>query len=252
MWEFIANIFYQLLFFFYRLFGGNLGFSIIAVTLLIKFLLLPLVIPTIKSAKKMQDLKPALDKLKAKYSDKTKLQQAQLELYKQHGINPAAGCLPQIVQIVILIALYQVFIKFLGQGEISGITVNPNFFWLNLNQPDQYYILPILAGVSQFVFSLMMQSGLETHVKNPKSKPAKQKEEDKLEMAQSMQTQMVYMMPIMTTVISLRFQSGLVLYWVISTVFSLIQQYYFSGWGGLTPFLNRFGILKVNNTNGQS
>jgi len=109
--SFITNIIYQALLFFYRLFGGNLGLSIIALTLLIKVVLLPLVIPTIKSAKKMQELKPALDKLKAKHTDKTKLQQAQLELYRQHGINPAAGCLPQIVQIIVLIALYQVFLK---------------------------------------------------------------------------------------------------------------------------------------------
>jgi len=248
--SFITNIIYQALLFFYRLFGGNLGLSIIALTLLIKVVLLPLVIPTIKSAKKMQELKPALDKLKAKHTDKTKLQQAQLELYRQHGINPAAGCLPQIVQIIVLIALYQVFMKFLGQSEVGGITLNPSFFYLNLNKPDPFYILPILAGATQFIFSLMMQSGLEAHVKNPQKSTEKKKEEDSLEMAQSMQTQMVYMMPIMTSVISFNFQSGLVLYWVISTVFSIIQQYYFSGWGGLVPFLAKFRIIKVNNKNG--
>ena len=246
MFSFISNIIYQPLLFFYRIFGGNLGLSIIALTILIKVVLIPLVIPTIKSAKKMQDLKPALDKLKTKHTDKTKLQQAQLELYKQNGINPAAGCLPQIVQIVVLIALYQVFMKFLGQSEVSGIALNPNFLYLNLNKPDQFYILPVLAGITQFVFSLMMQSGLESHVHNPKKNTDKKKEEDSLEMAASMQTQMVYMMPVMTTVISLNFQSGLVLYWVISTLFSIVQQYYFSGWGGLKPFLVKIRIIKVN------
>ncbi|KKT34786.1 MAG: Membrane protein insertase YidC [Candidatus Collierbacteria bacterium GW2011_GWF1_44_12] len=246
MFSFITNIIYQPLLFFYGLFGGNLGLSIIALTLLIKVVLLPLVIPTIKSAKKMQDLKPALDKLKSKHTDKAKLQQAQLELYKQNGINPAAGCLPQIVQIIVLIALYQVFMKFLGQTEVDGIALNPNFLYLNLNKPDQFYILPILAGITQFIFSLMMQSGIESHVKNPKSGTEKKKEEDSLEMAASMQTQMVYMMPIMTSVISINFQSGLVLYWVISTLFSIVQQYYFSGWGGLKPFLVKLKIIKVN------
>ena len=244
MFQIIPNTIYQLLLFFYKIFGGNLGLSIITLTILIKVALLPLVIPTIKSAKKMQDLKPALDKLKEKHSDKTKLQQAQLDLYKEHGINPAAGCLPQVVQIVILIALYQVFMKFLGQSEIAGITMNPNFLYLNLNKPDRLYVLPVLAGLTQFVFSLMMQSGLESHVASPAKKDDKKKEEDSLEMAQSMQSQMVYMMPIMTTVISLNFQSGLVLYWVISTLFSIIQQYFFSGWGGLVPFLNKLRIKK--------
>ena len=246
MFSFITNIIYQPLLFFYGLFGGNLGLSIIALTILIKIVLLPLVIPTIKSAKKMQDLKPALDKLKTKHTDKAKLQQAQLELYKQNGINPAAGCLPQIVQIIVLIALYQVFMKFLGQTEVGGVALNPNFLYLNLNKPDPFYILPVLAGITQFIFSLMMQSGIDSHVKNPKSGTEKKKEENSLEMASSMQTQMVYMMPIMTTVISVNFHSGLVLYWVISTLFSIVQQYYFSGWGGLKPFLVKLKIIKVS------
>jgi len=250
MFSFVANFFYQVLLFFYRIFGGNLGLSIIALTALVKIVLLPLVVPTMKSAKKMQDLKPALDKLKAKHADKKALQQAQLNLYKEHGINPAAGCLPQIVQIFVLISLYQVFMKFLGKNEVDGITVNPSFLYLNLNKPDPFYILPILAGVTQFVFSLMMQSGLESHVSSPKKSQDKKKEEDSLEMAQSMQQQMIFMMPIMSTIISLKFQSGLVLYWVVSTVFSIVQQYYFSGWGGVRPYLVRFGIIKNINKNG--
>ena len=83
-------------------------------------------------------------------------------------------------------------------------------------------------------------------LKNELNQTDKKKEEDSLEMAASMQTQMVYMMPVMTTVISLNFQSGLVLYWVISTLFSIVQQYYFSGWGGLKPFLVKIRIIKVN------
>lgn len=240
-------VIYQALYFFYHLFGGNLGFSIIALTILVKLILLPLLIPSIKSAKKMQDLKPHLDKLKAKHADKKALQQAQLELYKEHGINPAAGCLPQIVQVLILISLYQVFIEFLKQSSVGGLTVNPYFLYLNLTKPDHSYIMPVLAGLTQLIFSLMMQSGVESHVQNPASKVAKKKEEDSLEMAQSMQQQMVYMMPLMTVVISINFQSGLILYWVISTLFSIIQQYYFSGLGGLKPILVKMRLLKSNN-----
>lgn len=240
----ITPAIYQALLFFYKLFGGNLGFSVIALTLLVKAVLVPFMIPTIKSAKKMQELKPHLDKLKAKHTDKQALQQAQLDLYKEHGVNPAAGCLPQLLQVLVLISLYSVFIKdFFGKTEIAGIMVNPSFLYLNLNQPDPFYVLPILAGLTQFIFSLMMQSGVESHVEAPKKKDEKQKEEDNLEMAQQMQTQMLYMMPIMTTVISLKFQSGLVLYWIISTVFSIIQQYYFSGLGGIKPFVAKLRRL---------
>jgi YidC/Oxa1 family membrane protein insertase len=243
----LNGIIYQALLFFYQLFGGNLGLSIIAITLITKVILLPLVVPSMRSAKKMQDLKPELDRLKAKHTDKTALQQAQVALYKERGINPAAGCLPQIVQIVILISLYQVFMYFLGQSSIGGTTLNPYFLYLDLTKPDRTYIMPILAGVSQLIFSLMMQSGVESHVQNPKKKDDKKKEENSLEMASSMQQQMVYMMPVMTVIISLNFQSGLVLYWVLSTVFSLVQQYFFSGWGGLTPFLKKLHVLKNNN-----
>lgn len=240
----INGILYQSLLFFYHLFGGNLGLSIIAITLITKLILLPLTVPSLRSAKKMQDLKPELDRLKAKHTDKAALQQAQVALYKERGINPMAGCLPQIFQIIILISLYQVFMYFLGQSSIGGTTLNPYFLYLDLTKPDRTYIMPILAGVSQLIFSLMMQSGLESHVQNPKKKDDKKKEEDKLEMASSMQQQMIYMMPAMTVIISLNFPSGLVLYWVISTVFSLIQQYFFSGWGGLIPALKKIRIIK--------
>lgn len=244
----ITGVLYQALLFFYKLFGGNLGFSIIAITLILKVILLPLVVPSLRSAKKMQDLKPELDKLKSKHTDKAALQQAQVALYKEKGINPAAGCLPQIIQIIILISLYQVFIHFLKQSSVNGITLNPYFLYLDLTKPDRSYILPVLAGLSQLVFSLMMQSGIETHVQNPKKKEDKKKEENSLEMASSMQQQMIYMMPLMTVIISINFQSGLVLYWVVSTLFSVIQQYFFSGWGGLIPALNKIKNTVVRNT----
>lgn len=249
MLEPLNNVIYQVLLFFYKFFGGNLGLSIIFLTILIKAVLIPLVLPSMKSAKKMQDLKPHLDKLKDKHQDKKALQEAQLSLYKENGVNPAAGCLPQIVQIIILISLYQVFISFLKQPSVLGITMNPNFLYLNLTKPDHTYIMPVLAGLTQFIFSLMMQSGLESHVHNPKKNEDKKKEEDSLEMAQSMQQQMLFMMPIMTVVVSVNFQSGLILYWVVSTIFSIVQQYYFSGWGGLKFYLNKF-VLKNNNQNG--
>ena len=239
MLNFLVNPITQLLIFLYGLTGNNLGFAIILLTLIIRAVLVPVTIPSLKSAKKLQELKPHLDRLKEKHKDKQKLQLAQLELYKQHGINPASGCLPQIAQLLVLIALYQVFIEFINAPGLNGRALNLNFFWLNLGKPDPYYILPALAGLSQLVFSLMMTSGLESHLKAPKDKKEKQKEENSMEMAQSLSQQMLLIMPVMTVLISLKFPSGLALYWVITTVFSLVQQYLVSGPGGLKPTLAR-------------
>ena len=239
MLNFLVNPITQLLIFLYGLTGNNLGFAIILLTLIIRAVLVPVTIPSLKSAKKLQELKPHLDRLKEKHKDKQKLQLAQLEFYKQHGINPASGCLPQIAQLLVLIALYQVFIEFINAPGLNGQALNLNFLLLNLGKPDPYYILPVLAGLSQLVFSLMMTSGLESHLKAPKDKKEKQKEENSMEMAQSMSQQMLLIMPVMTVLISLKFPSGLALYWVITTVFSLVQQYLVSGPGGLKPTLAR-------------
>lgn len=242
MLNFLTSPINQLLMFLYQITGQNLGLAIILLTLLIRGVLVPATIPSLRSAKKMQELKPQMDKLKLKYKDKAALQAAQLELYKQNNINPAAGCLPQIAQLIVLIALYQSFTHFINPENSANL--NLNFLWLNLGKPDPYYILPVVAGVSQLIFSLMMTAGVEHHVQAPKKKDEKQKEEDSLEMAQSMQQQMVYLMPIMTVFISLKFASGLALYWVITTVFSAVQQYVVSGPGGLKNIYARLSLLK--------
>ena len=234
----------NLLIFLYGISGQNLGLAIIFLTLIVRGVLVPITIPSLRSAKKLQELKPHLDKLKQKHKDKQKLQLATLELYKQHGINPAAGCLPQIAQLLVLIALYQVFINFINGGQYNGQSLNLNFLWLDLGKADPYYILPVLAGLTQLIFSFMMTSGLESHVKAPKNKDEKKKEEDSMEMAQSMQQQMLYLMPAMTVIIALKFPSGLALYWVITTLFSLVQQYLVSGLGGLKPVLVKLRIIK--------
>jgi len=239
MFSIITNPITQVLIFLYDLFGGNFGLAILALTAIIRTALIPLTLPSLKSAQKIKNLKPHLDKLKKKHTDKRKLQQAQMELYKQHGVNPAAGCLPQILQLVILIALYQVFMKFIGEGSVHGQQVDMNFLWFDLSKPDPFYILPILAAGSQFIFSFMMRPGLEQHQLETKNKKKKAKSEDKLEMAESIQSQMLYMMPIMTGIIALRFPSGLALYWIATTIFSLVQQYFVSGLGGLEVIINK-------------
>jgi YidC/Oxa1 family membrane protein insertase len=253
MWN---TIFYQplvnALIFCYELLGQNLGLAIIGLTVFIRGVLTPLTLPSLKSAQKLKSLQPELEKLKQKHGkDRQAFAQAQLKFYKENGVNPAAGCLPQIVQIVILIALFQAFNQVLkGDGNIiqdinqvlypslkldPDTVMNTQFTYLNLTQPDVIKIaginilnftidkLPgiylILAAATQFLSSkLMMPSAKAKEVKAGETKP---KADD---MAATMQTQMLYFMPIMTLFIGFRFPSGLVLYWLTFSVFMLIQQ----------------------------
>jgi len=203
-----------------------------------------------KSAQKIKELKPKLDKLKQEHKDdKVALQQAQLKVYKENNINPAAGCLPYIAQLVVLIALYRVLIDFFQSGQLNGTQVELDFLWMNLGQPDTSYAAPIIAGVTQFFLALMILPGSSTAaektlaVSTPTKKDDK-KAEDMSQMAQSMQQQMVFVMPAMTFFIALKFPAGLALYWIITTIFSIVQQYFISGLGGIETYAKKFGLVR--------
>lgn len=240
------------LIFFYQFLGQNLGMAIIGLTVFIRGALTPLTLPSLRAAQKIKDLQPKLAKLKAKYShDRQLFAQKQLEFYRQEGVNPASGCLPQIVQIIILIALFQAFNQVLVvNGSVvenlnqhlyqplklaADFSFNPRFLYLDLTKPDVFAITPIalgpikisalpgvfliLSAAAQFLSSkLMMPVAKATQAKAEKTKP----EAD--DMAAAMQTQMLYLMPIMTLFIGLRFPSGLVLYWLVFSTMMLIQQ----------------------------
>ncbi|PJE69323.1 hypothetical protein COU96_00375 [Candidatus Shapirobacteria bacterium CG10_big_fil_rev_8_21_14_0_10_38_14] len=240
---------------------GNFGIAVIVLTIAIRFLLIPLTLPSLKATSKMRELAPELEKLKKKHGkDKQKLAQAQMELYKQHGVNPASGCLPQIIQIVILIALYQAFNQVLKMdgGTINKLNevlypqlklpldavINTRFLWLNLNQPDIFrlpglsFSLPgfflIAAALIQVISSKMMQPAVELSQK--KAEKTETKQDD---IASAMQSQMLYLFPLMTILIGYSFPSGLVLYWLVFSISTAIQQYFVSGWGGLEPWLKK-------------
>lgn len=237
----------------YKVFG-NLGVAIIILTLVIRVILIPLTAPSLKAAKKMAELAPEIERLKKKHgSDKQKFAQAQMELYRQKGVNPAAGCLPQIIQLVILIALYQAFAQVLRANGVEIISklneilypalrlpletrINLSFLYLNLSKPDVFRfqglpipgIFLILAALTQFLSSKMMQPQVK------KEEAVAQKTQEKTDdLATSMQSQMLYLFPLMTILIGFTFPSGLILYWFIFSAFQLIQQYFTSGWGGL-------------------
>ncbi len=253
MWQqFLYHPILNLLVFFYQILFQNLGLAILAMTVVLRSALIPLTLPTLKAAKKQKDLAPELKKLQEKYKgNKEKLAKAQMELYRRHGINPAAGCLPQILQLIILIALYQAFIQVLsndGQAVLKlneilyfdflkldpARTINTSFGPWNLSKPDQFFVLPILAGVCQFLLSKTMRPAVAKA-----SKEAKKTHDKSDDLMYTMQEQMLYMMPLMTVFIGWRLPAGLVLYWLATTVFSLVQQYFIAGLGGLEPWLRK-------------
>lgn len=229
----------------YKILFFNLGLAIIALTVLIRSLLIPLTNPQLQSAQKMQELGPELENLKAKHKDdKQKLMQAQMELYKKHGINPAAGCLPQILQFVILISMYQVFnqvikpgtevIEKINQGLYSFVrlseqtALNFHFLYLDLSKPDLiqmkgFFALPgafvILATIFQFLTSKMMMPKVKTEQKEAKLTEGKSDD-----MAVAMQKQMLYLFPAMTLIFGYTLPSGVTLYWFVFSLFSFVQQ----------------------------
>lgn len=246
---------------------GALGFSIMLLTILIRVLVWPFMSSQIKATKKMADLKPHLDALKVKHkSDKQALAAAQMALYKEHGVNPAGGCLPALVQIPVFIALYQAIINILPSagGSLDKInsllyfsqfkipsSLDPNFFGLNLViKPSQFsshgYLLllvPIVTALLTFIQSRMTLSKPVKHYPSDSPKEEKEKEGVEESMTQ-VQSQMVFLMPIMIGYFAFSFPIGLAIYWNTYTILGIIQQYRVSGWGGMADLTARIKKLK--------
>ncbi|MFN4213086.1 MAG: YidC/Oxa1 family membrane protein insertase [Microgenomates group bacterium] len=229
---------------------GALGFAIVGLTVLVRLLLHPFFKHQIETAKKIQELKPHLDKLAKKHkNDKQRLQQEQLKLYQQAGVNPASGCLFMILQFPIFIALYNTLSLFLSNGnngkiidQINSVvytpllkiqSVNPWFFGFNLAiSPAKagqwhYYLIPLLTVILQYFQTQAMtpqtptetQSNLKVKTDGKISSP--KKEEDDFQKAMS--TQMKIIFPIMIGWFSYSLPVGLSLYWNIFSIFSILQ-----------------------------
>jgi len=224
-------IFYQplfnLLIFFYNIIPGNdIGVAIIILTILIRIILYPLSLQSIKSQKALQDLQPKLDALKEKYKDKKEeLAQAMIKLYKEEKVNPFSSCLPLLIQLPFLIAVYKVFQSGLNGSSLNLLYPfihNPGFLnsvslgFINLAKPN--YALAILAGLAQF-----WQSKMFITKRPPKGIPGS-KDED---MTAMINKQMVYFMPLITIIIGISLPGGLTLYWLVTTFLMALQQLYF-------------------------
>lgn len=242
---------------------GATGFSIILLTVLVNIVIWPFRSKQIKSAKvlseKMALLKPQINILKEKHkNDKMKFNQEQAALFKEHGVNPAAGCLPALIPVILIFPLYQVIYAFFdgakGLQTINYFLYNStwhlkslpdlNFFGLNLAaKPSEFasigfliLVVPLLTGVLTFVQSIMMAPKKVKLYKSDSPKEKKEKETSE-DMTTAMQTQMTFMMPIMIGFLAFQFPIGLALYWNTVTILSIIQQYLITGWGGLADFV---------------
>lgn len=236
IWQAFVGLIVSALTTFADLIGGSgipysFGFAIILFTLVIKLVTLPLTFQQLRSSKAMQELQPEIQKLQKKFKgDKEKLSQAQMELYKQAGVSPLGGCLPTLVQLPVWFALYRALFNLANEGVLSE-----GFFWIpSLAEPQgldwlwplppsvgwataaAFMVLPILTVVSQVIVQQMMTPP------NPDSQ-------------QASMNQMMKFMPLMFGFFALQVPQGLALYWVTSNLFSLIQQYFITGWGSLKP-----------------
>ncbi|MEO7135516.1 MAG: membrane protein insertase YidC [Vicinamibacterales bacterium] len=186
-------------------FIGNWGWAIVVLTLLINIALFPLRHKSVVSMRKMQEIQPQMKAIQERYAkykvthpEKQKMNAEVMELYKAKGVNPASGCVPMLLTFPFLFAFYAMLSQAI---EIRGA----NFVgWLtNLSAPDPFFVLPILMGATQFLQTKMTPSTAD---------PAQQK--------------IMMFMPLMFAAMSFSFPSGLVLYWLVSTLFTIGQQYF--------------------------
>ncbi|HSX40578.1 MAG TPA: YidC/Oxa1 family membrane protein insertase [Candidatus Saccharimonadales bacterium] len=239
-----------------------LGFSIILLTALIRLILSPLTNSQMRASKKMQDLAPHISRLKEKHKgDSKRIQVETMKLYKEHNVNPAAGCLPMIIQLPLIWGLYSVLSQIVRANSASALTEinkvmytsalhltkawDPSFFGVPLGKsPSQLFssmgvlvfLVPLLTGLFQLLQSKMLISKPHPGVKLAKDKTGKevalgQKKSD--DFASAFQTQSLYIFPVMIGFFSYTFPIGLSLYWNTFTIFGIIQQYKITGLGGL-------------------
>lgn len=231
MFGFIVNIFNNFLY--YPLFnflvliynylpGNDFGLAIISLTIIIRVIIYPLSVKALNSQKALQKLQPQIQEIQKKYKDdKEKQAKETLEIYRREKINPFSGLFLALVQLPILIALYNVFWQGLKPEELNNlysfitnpVNINPTFLNLiDLSKPN--LVFAVLAGIIQF---------FQTKMLIPKPDKGQAKGSD---MAIIMQKQMVYFFPFITVIILFNLPSALGLYWIVSGIFSIIQQYF--------------------------
>ena len=207
--------------------GQDFGIAVIVLTCLIRLVLYPLMALSIKSQKALSELQPKMQEIQEKFKgDKEKQAKEMMGLYQREKINPFGGCLPLLLQLPILIALFWVFMAFKDGLDPAQLTMlysfvsvpklleKPMFLGLiNLAQPN--LILAVIAGICQF---------FQTKMITPKTSKVKSKE-GMAQFSGMMQKQMLYFFPIFTVLILLKLPAAIALYWIVTALFSILQQY---------------------------
>jgi len=213
-------LFNGLIFLYNVLPGHDFGIAIIVLTVIIRIILYPLNQKAIKSQKEMQLIQPKVKEVQQKYKNNKEEQgKALMDLYKEHKINPASGCLPILVQLPILWGLFSVLRAGLNPEKLTQLysfvarpeIINNTFLGI-LDLSQKSIILAILAGIAQFIQSKMLM---------PKTSASQSSD-----FSSAMNKQMVYFFPVFTVFIAASLPAGLGLYWVATTVFGIVQQYF--------------------------
>jgi len=228
MLDIIINPFITILLFLYQVLGGNVVLSIIVFTILVRLATYPLTMKQQRSTKAMQELQPELKKLQEKYkNDRERLAQEQWELYRKHGVNPLASCLPLLIQLPILLGLYRAIVATLAatpsqllnlSGRLwvadlsSQVPLNNKFLWLNLAVPDPLYVLPVLVVVTTWLQQKLLMPA------TPSGGGDRQADQ-----AAQVSRQMMLLMPLMFGFFSLSFASGLSIYFIASNIIGIGQ-----------------------------
>ena len=238
---------------------GDIGIAIILITLVIRLLLVPVYRQQIVSQRRMQMLQPELKAISAKYKgDRTKISEEQMRLYRERGVNPASGCLPTLLTMVLLLPMYSVFSSGLTAPDISsmlhvfgvqvvdvtcqaaaatgGPCINTTVHWLpdittgqalDASKPEVLFRIPFLFDFGFSVLALIsaLLQLLQTRMMMPSSSDPQ---------AQAQQRTFM-LLPLLSLVYGSFLPAGLFIYWIVTTIFSIAQQYLIAGWGSLFP-----------------
>lgn len=218
--------FFNLLVFLYNTVAfQDFGIAIILLTLTIRLILSPLSVKTFRSQRILSELQPKVKEVQEKFkSDPQKQTKEVMELYRRHNVNPFSGCLPLLIQLPILIALYRISITGFEENSLSVLydfIRNPVFLnsmslgFIDLAQKNIF--LALIAGAAQF---------LQTKLSLPLQKNRAILKDQKTNPLASMSQQMLYFLPIITIIVSMSFPAGLPLYWIATTLFSICEQVY--------------------------
>jgi YidC/Oxa1 family membrane protein insertase len=196
----------------------NYGLAIILFTIIVRLVLAPLYVAQIRSSKKMMALSPKIKELQKKHGkDRETLTRETMALYKEHNHNPALGCLLPLIQLPILWSLFLVLRDIANHPPLLHHSLyTADFLWLSngLGKPDPTHILPIVAGITQWIQQRMML--------NPTNDPQ-----------QRQMNQIMQFLPLLIVVFAWSYPSGLAIYWVTSNIIMMILQYFIGGWGSL-------------------